>query len=280
MLEKILETTHELNMRKGEREIQQQERRGAVRTGCWKPTIENTRNNWRTQEEKQQSDVLLVERLTANLISISQLCDDGMQVYFNKDGCTVNNSCDQTFMKGVRSDNNCYMWTSVKARLSKKSEDAELWHKKLRNPNYRNIQQLITIEVVQGFPLLEIKYRVCGEYQVGKYTKGCDQKLQQVITTRILELMHMDLMGHMNNKPLSVFNKWIKVVMEFMNMKVLDQGMETCEEDADVGITITNNSPEWTSMVMDGTDVDDSCDNICSIQLASIIQKNHESQQE
>ncbi|GAA0174181.1 hypothetical protein LIER_27624 [Lithospermum erythrorhizon] len=70
--------------------------------------------------------VLLVEGLTANLIRISQLCDHGMKVYFNKDGCTVNNSCDQTVMKGVRSTNNCYIWTSVKALVSHKSEDADL----------------------------------------------------------------------------------------------------------------------------------------------------------
>ncbi|GAA0151951.1 hypothetical protein LIER_43158 [Lithospermum erythrorhizon] len=44
-------------------------------------------------------DVLFVEGLTANLISIKQLYDDD----------TVNNSCDQTVMKGVRSADNCYM---------------------------------------------------------------------------------------------------------------------------------------------------------------------------
>ncbi|GAA0151318.1 hypothetical protein LIER_10061 [Lithospermum erythrorhizon] len=54
-------------------------------------------------------DVLLVEGLTVNLISISKLCDDGMKVFFNKDGCTVNNSCDETIMKGVSSTDKCYM---------------------------------------------------------------------------------------------------------------------------------------------------------------------------
>ncbi|GAA0168017.1 hypothetical protein LIER_22834 [Lithospermum erythrorhizon] len=54
-------------------------------------------------------DVLLVEGLIANLISISQLSDDGMKVFFGRYGCTVNNSCDQTVMKGVRSADDCYM---------------------------------------------------------------------------------------------------------------------------------------------------------------------------
>ncbi|GAA0145324.1 hypothetical protein LIER_05545 [Lithospermum erythrorhizon] len=84
-----------------------------------------------------------LEGLTANLISISKLCDNGMHVSFSKDGCIVNNICDQIIMKGVRSADKCYMWTPIKALLSKKSEDANLWHKKLGHTNFKNIQELI-----------------------------------------------------------------------------------------------------------------------------------------
>ncbi|GAA0173244.1 hypothetical protein LIER_26901 [Lithospermum erythrorhizon] len=43
----------------------------------------------------------------------------------------------------------------------------------------------------EGYPLL----RVCGECQIGKKTRVSHQLLQLVITTRVLELLHMDLMG-------------------------------------------------------------------------------------
>ncbi|GAA0151319.1 hypothetical protein LIER_10062 [Lithospermum erythrorhizon] len=33
--------------------------------------------------------------------------------------------------------------------------------------------------------------------QVGKQTKSCHQKLQRMVTSRVLDLMHMDLMGPM-----------------------------------------------------------------------------------
>jgi len=36
-------------------------------------------------------NVLLVKDLTSNLISISQLCDQGMEVHFNKSKCQVIN---------------------------------------------------------------------------------------------------------------------------------------------------------------------------------------------
>ncbi|GAA0144459.1 hypothetical protein LIER_35938 [Lithospermum erythrorhizon] len=66
-------------------------------------------------------DVLLVDGLTVNLISISQLCDEGMQVAFNKNACIVSNT-DKLIMKGARSLDNCYLWNPHKALSSRKQE--------------------------------------------------------------------------------------------------------------------------------------------------------------
>ncbi|GAA0185805.1 hypothetical protein LIER_33093 [Lithospermum erythrorhizon] len=136
------------------------------------------------------TDVLLVEGLTMNLISLSQLCDDGMKVFFCKEGCTANDSCDQTVMRGSRSAYNCYMWSSVKALTSKKCEDTELWHKKIGHTNYRNIQQSISKEVVRRIPPLDVKDKACGQCQVGKQTKSYHQKLQQHSRTKQIDIRH------------------------------------------------------------------------------------------
>ncbi|GAA0162777.1 hypothetical protein LIER_18797 [Lithospermum erythrorhizon] len=64
-------------------------------------------------------DVLLVDGLTVNLISISQLCDEGMQVAFSKNACTVSDT-DEQIMKGARSSDNCYLWNPQKALSSRK----------------------------------------------------------------------------------------------------------------------------------------------------------------
>jgi hypothetical protein len=55
-------------------------------------------------------DVLLVKGLKANLISISQLCDQGLKVNFNKDECLVKTDKGKLLMKGSRSKDNCYLW--------------------------------------------------------------------------------------------------------------------------------------------------------------------------
>ncbi|GAA0164800.1 hypothetical protein LIER_20350 [Lithospermum erythrorhizon] len=137
--------------------------------------------------------------LTANLIRISQLCDDGMKVSFCKEGCTVDDSCAKPVMHGTRSTDNCYMWSSVYALSSRKDEDADLWHRRLGHSHYRNIQQIVSKEAVRGIPRIEVKEKACGECQTGKQTKSCHPKLQQVVTTLELELMHMDLMRPMQD---------------------------------------------------------------------------------
>ncbi|MCH84707.1 gag-pol polyprotein, partial [Trifolium medium] len=55
-------------------------------------------------------NVLLVKGLTANLISISQLCDQGMKVNFTKSECLVTDDKGDLLMRGVRSKDNCYLW--------------------------------------------------------------------------------------------------------------------------------------------------------------------------
>ncbi|GAA0159281.1 hypothetical protein LIER_43475 [Lithospermum erythrorhizon] len=127
-------------------------------------------------------EVLLVEGLTANLISISQLCDSGLKVAFDKNTCNVSNQNDDLIMQGSRSTDNCYLWTPCHRALTSQTQgDAELWHKRLGHTNYRNIRQLISRKAVRGLPQLEVRENVCGECQIGKQTRVSHQ---QFVTTR------------------------------------------------------------------------------------------------
>ncbi|GAA0184028.1 hypothetical protein LIER_31342 [Lithospermum erythrorhizon] len=98
-------------------------------------------------------------------------------------------------MKGARSLGNCYLWNPHKALSSRKQENLETWHRRLGHTNYRNIQQLISKNAVRGLPKLEIKEKFSGDRQVRKQTRVSQQQLSQVTISRVLELLHMDLMG-------------------------------------------------------------------------------------
>ena len=59
----------------------------------------------------KQDNVLLVDGLKVNLISISHLCDDNLFVQFTKGSCLVTNSSNSYVMEGKRSLDNCYLLT-------------------------------------------------------------------------------------------------------------------------------------------------------------------------
>lgn len=44
------------------------------------------------------------------MISISQLCDKGLNVNFTKSGCLVTNEKNEVLMRGVRCKDNYYLW--------------------------------------------------------------------------------------------------------------------------------------------------------------------------
>ncbi|GAU21703.1 hypothetical protein TSUD_242750, partial [Trifolium subterraneum] len=96
-------------------------------------------------------NVLLVKGLSANLISISQLCDQGLKVNFTKAECLVTSENDELLMKGVRSKDNCYLWVSQKeANLSTcfiaKEKEVTLCHQKLGHLNLKSMKKAISEE--------------------------------------------------------------------------------------------------------------------------------------
>jgi ribosomal protein S14 len=91
--------------------------------------------------------VLLVEGLTTNLISISQLCEQGLDVYFNNSECIIANN-QKVVMKGVKARDKCYKWTPPNnspkiACLTVKEENDQMF--------YQMSQHLYTRQEVETF---------------------------------------------------------------------------------------------------------------------------------
>ncbi|XP_073121706.1 uncharacterized protein [Henckelia pumila] len=143
-------------------------------------------------------NVLHVEGLNANLISISQLCDDGLHVKFDKNTCEVFYNANHCVVTGTRSVDNCYQLGEELACRKSKVDEFSLWHQKLGHVNLKTLKNLSKFEAVRGLPNLKsgVPY-VCGTCQEGKQTRVSHPMLQHCGTTRCLELLHMDLMGPM-----------------------------------------------------------------------------------
>lgn len=63
-------------------------------------------------------NVYYVEDLKANLISISQLCDEGLEIVFTKTDCQAINDKGNIILEEIRYGNNCYMWKPSNTCLS------------------------------------------------------------------------------------------------------------------------------------------------------------------
>ncbi|XP_057771161.1 uncharacterized protein LOC130990971 [Salvia miltiorrhiza] len=75
-------------------------------------------------------NVMLVNGLKANLISISRLCDIKMSVSFDKDKCIVKNG-ETMFITGKRSSDNCYIVSTNNSHFKAYTDPTESWHQRL-----------------------------------------------------------------------------------------------------------------------------------------------------
>ena len=94
------------------------------------------------------SDVLLVKGLTHNLLSVSQLCDQGLKVEFSSKQCIVSHpSTNKIILKGKRLGNTYItsledlMEQDVKC-LATIEESKWLWHRKLGHAHMRLLATL------------------------------------------------------------------------------------------------------------------------------------------
>ncbi|KAK2398040.1 putative mitochondrial protein [Trifolium repens] len=147
-------------------------------------------------------DVWLVDGLKHNLLSISQFCDSGFVVKFNKDACTVIRESDESVVfRGLRKGN------VYKINLSELSEqkivcllslndEKWVWHQRLGHANWRLISKISKLSLVKGLPNLNYHSdALCGPCQIGKISKTSFKPKNIVSTSRPLELLHIDLFG-------------------------------------------------------------------------------------
>lgn len=157
-------------------------------------------------ECSKSKKVLLVKALHANFISISQICDDDVQVKFTKTNCLVVDKDGNNLMKGTLSLNNCYLVDvptgDIQCLLTKQAE-LNLWHQKTGHSNIKNLFKVARQGIVRGFPMIsgsaDLVYKEC---QIGKHIKVVSKGTDCTNTNNKLELFHMDLMGPMQTESL------------------------------------------------------------------------------
>ncbi|XP_059635232.1 uncharacterized protein LOC132277390 [Cornus florida] len=118
-------------------------------------------------------EVLLVKGLKHNLLSVSQLCNSGKEVCFNKERCNVIDlESKQVLFSANRSSRNVYTVieeSQVTQCNLTTCDEAKLWHKRLGHLHSRNISKILKMKAVKGLPDISFKDdHLCKSCQQGK----------------------------------------------------------------------------------------------------------------
>ena len=148
-----------------------------------------------------------MQGLQHNLLSISQFCDKGYGVLFNKEKCQIlHKKNGLPALQGVRKGNlfiadlqsgskdevNCFY-----AKAS--SDESWLWHKRLSHLNFKTMNSLVKRELVRGLPQMEFTQEgLCEACQKGKSKKASHKGTNTYAITEPLQLLYMDLFGPVN----------------------------------------------------------------------------------
>ena len=116
-------------------------------------------------------NVLYVEGLRVNLLSISQICDQDFMVLFSKGKCLVMNESGKKLISGVCTLDNCYGLVPntniVCNNIRLPNED--LSHQLMGHASYKHLSIVSKHESVLGLPKLSrMSNVVCGPCQLGK----------------------------------------------------------------------------------------------------------------
>lgn len=122
---------------------------------------------------KKKKDVLYFKRLKHDLLSVSQMCDNGHKVTFNFEGCQIRKN-GKTIAQGVRIDSNLYNLCELKGNncLISHVDESCLWNKRLDHVNLYNLVKTSSRGLVRNLPkITKPTNTTCKACQEGKQTR-------------------------------------------------------------------------------------------------------------
>ena len=163
-------------------------------------------------------EVALVSNLGFNLLSVSQLLDEGFEVRF-KEGCSrvLDSRGDLVFRITPRDgvflvDFSGTPFGPSHCLMADPSSDLWKWHMRLGHLSFDLLSRLSSFGLIRGLPKLKFeKNLVCHPCRHGKMIATSHPPVNQVMTTHPGELLHMDTVGP--SRVMSVGGKWYVLVI-------------------------------------------------------------------
>ncbi|WVZ76444.1 hypothetical protein U9M48_024420 [Paspalum notatum var. saurae] len=161
-------------------------------------------------------EVAFVRNLGFNLVSVSQLLDEGIEVRFKKGACCVLDA-EETLVCSLLPFGQVFRvdLTSVSAPLAVwllVLRDIWKWHRRLGHLSFHLLVVLSSMGLIRGLPKLRAeKDLVCHPRRHGKMVAASHIPVSRVMTSYPGELLHMDTVGPA--RVASVGGKWYVLVV-------------------------------------------------------------------
>ena len=125
-------------------------------------------------QKGEAENVLLVEDMTHNLLSVSQICDHGHTCIFDLEGCKiVKQSTNKVIATATRTPQNIYMLDKVNQVNCYTGKEDECWlsHRRLGHINFDNLVKISRNKAVREMPKIKkLVNTTCKQCQHGKQT--------------------------------------------------------------------------------------------------------------
>ncbi|KAI3665057.1 hypothetical protein L6452_43674 [Arctium lappa] len=147
--------------------------------------------------------VAYVDGLKHNLLSVSQLCDNGLDVMFKKKFSSLLKEDTTTELLRAKRRDDLYLmdFKSINRDeklflVSSKNEEAWLWHNRFCHLNFHSLDKLVKLDLVKGLPSIKFdKDHLCSACEMGKLKRAAHKTKTDMSCTRPLQMLHVDLWG-------------------------------------------------------------------------------------
>lgn len=163
-------------------------------------------------------NVLFVEDLKCNLMSVARLCDKGYEVIFRKNEATVYKDGKTVF---VANRNGMLYEASFQVEKAfagvADGDNQKLWHSRLAHLNVYDMKKLITNDMASGLEkfTVNINEKFCEPCVNGKQCRLPFSKKNVIRSNRLLELIHTDIYGRVSESAWDGSNYFVSFTDDF-----------------------------------------------------------------
>lgn len=164
-------------------------------------------------------NVQVIPKICANLLSVSQLVLNGNEVIFNKHGCKITDKKGDLVATGRLEDNMFKLNTVAEFACSAKSDNIQLWHRRLGHISLNNMKYL-NVNVPSG-----LKCKICIKGKQSRYPFAHEGTR----ATEKIEIVHSDVFGPLKAKSIGGC-KWFVTFIDDYTRKVFVYPMKKKSE--------------------------------------------------